>query len=381
MKNPFVLLVTLLALFQPGFTQPKDNNAAIKYLRADASLRQAYPLPPDAWLKLEQALENHVDAEDEKLVAAAADSLVEFQHGANLRFCDWQMSMEDGPNANTAHRGAIRELAAVSVLRARIRLRDGDHNGAITDLLAAYAAARHLSRDGSIASVLFGYKIEREVNAVLQNAIAQLSPAELQALESGLAGLPQSSSMRTAVEVEKVKRNELTAIIANARTRDELIARMAAKIPVLGNDRTQAEKLVDGCGGSRAGVMDCIAKQRIFYEKWIANFGLPPEVFQQQYDPDYVKASSGNPILESFTPMLSRFRWAEAYNDVRRALLRAAVAVQRGGVKELSSYPDPANGRSFSYTQLPNGFALESSLQENGKPVSLSVVSTSQKAP
>jgi hypothetical protein len=376
-----ILTVTfmLLLVFQiRTFAQPKDRNAAVQYLRADAALRQAYPLPPQAWVKLGQALEEPLSAEDEKLVAAASEALAEFQHGASSKLCEWQMSAEDGPFANTSHRGAVRELVAVSALRARMRLRDGDHNGAVTDLLAAYAAARHLSLDGSIASVLIGYKLEREVTAALQNAIALLTPAELETLESGFAGLPPGSSMQNVIAAEKLSRNELGHIVEDAHTHDELISRMA-EIPSLDNDRAKAQALVDGCGGSLSGVVDCIDKQTAFYKKWIASFGLPPETFQQQYDPDYARASIGNPILERFTPMLSRLRWAEAYNNTRRALLQAAIAVQRGGAKALSRYPDPSNGHFFNYTQLANGFALESLLKENGKPISLSVVSTPRK--
>jgi hypothetical protein len=378
-RSIFTFTFVLLVAFQArAFAQPKDRNAAVQYLRADAALHQAYPLPPQAWVKLEQALEEPLSAEDEKLVAAASEALTEFQHGARSKLCDWQVNAEDGPFANTSHRGAVMELVAASALRARIRLRDGDHNGALTDLLAAYAAARHLSLDGSIASVLIGYKLEREVTAVLQSAIALLTPAELETLESGLASLPQGSSMQNAIAAEKLNRNDLTDIIGNAHTHDELISRVA-EIPSLANDRAKAQELVGGCGGSLAGVMNCIDKQRAFYEKWIANFGLSPETFQQQYDPDYARASVGNPILERFTPMLSRFRWAEAYNDTRRALLHAAIAVQRGGADELSRYPDPSNGHPFSYTQLANGFVLESPLKENGKPISFSVVSTLKK--
>jgi hypothetical protein len=382
MKNLFGVLtaifILLLAFHARAFAQPTDRNAAVQYLRADVALHQAYPLPPQAWVKLEQALEEPLSAEDEKLAAAASEALAELQHGANSKICDWQISAEDGALANTAHRGAVMELVAVSALRARIRLRDGNDNGAIADLLAAYAAARHLSLDGSIASVLIGYKLEREVTAVLQNAIALLTPAELEMLESGLAALPQGSSMQNAITAEKLNRNDLAGIIGHAHTRDELVSRMA-EIPFLANDRAKAQEVVDGCGGSLAGVMNCIDKQRAFYEKWTANFGLPPETFQQQYDPDYASASVGNPILERFTPMLSRFRWAEAYNNTRRALLHAAIAVQWGGVKELSRYPDPSNDRPFNYTQSANGFVLESSLKENGKPISLSVVSTQKK--
>jgi hypothetical protein len=50
--------------------QQNTDNAAVKYLRADASLRQSYALPPDAATKLQQALESPLDVEDEKLVAA-----------------------------------------------------------------------------------------------------------------------------------------------------------------------------------------------------------------------------------------------------------------------------------------------------------------------
>src|SRR5437763_518124 len=183
------VFTTLLQAQARTAEQAKGQNAAVKYLRADASLRQGYPLSTDAWLKLEEALDRPIDADDEKLVVAASEALAEFQRGANVEECDWQMSVEDGPFANTSHRGAIRELVAVSGLRARIRFRDGDLKGAITDVLAAYAAARHLSLDGSIASVLFGYKGEREISGVLQNGIGLLTPAELAGLETGFAGL------------------------------------------------------------------------------------------------------------------------------------------------------------------------------------------------
>jgi hypothetical protein len=94
----------------PLGNQQDTENAAVKYLRADAALRQSYALAPDAPAKLQKALESPSDAEDERLVAAAEDALVEFHHGAIIQQCDWSMSFEDGPLANTAHRGAIMGL-------------------------------------------------------------------------------------------------------------------------------------------------------------------------------------------------------------------------------------------------------------------------------
>ena len=148
-----VLLSSRLASQTPSAGNHQSaENAAVKYLRADASLRQSYPLPTDAVPNLQKSVESPLDVEDEKLVAAADEALVEFHHGAASNHCDWVMSSEDGPLTSTAHRGAIKELVAVAEIRSRLRFRDGDIPGAIDDAVAAMAAARHLSVDGSLAS-------------------------------------------------------------------------------------------------------------------------------------------------------------------------------------------------------------------------------------
>src|SRR5260370_32259727 len=105
----------------PAANQQYMENAAVKYLRADAALRQSYTLAPDAAAKLEKALELPLDGEDEKLVSAAEDALVEFHHGTTIKPCDWALGAQDVPLANTAHRGASKELVAVSGLLARLR--------------------------------------------------------------------------------------------------------------------------------------------------------------------------------------------------------------------------------------------------------------------
>jgi hypothetical protein len=60
-------------------------------------------------------------------------------------------------------------------------------------------------------------------------------------------------------------------------------------------------------------------------------------------------------------------------------LLQAAVAVRRDGPTALSRYPDFYDGKSFHYTRVKNGFILESSLKENGQPLSLPVISDVRK--
>jgi hypothetical protein len=177
-------------------------------------LRQSYPLPPDAGSKLEKALESPLDGEGEKLVAAADEALVEFHHGAALKTCDWELSIEDGPLADTSHRGAIKELVAVSGLRARLRFRDGNLPGAMNDALATMAAARHLSVDGTLASVLFAYKLERMISGVLERNLDQFSPSQLNELAIGLDALPSGSSLGGAFEALRSTVAQLTPVTA-----------------------------------------------------------------------------------------------------------------------------------------------------------------------
>jgi hypothetical protein len=346
----------------------------VKYLRADAALRQSYALAPDAPTKLQKALESPLDGEVEKLVAAAEDALVEFRHGAFIQRCDWSMSLEDGPLANTAHRGAIMELVAVSGLRARLRFRDGDTPGALGDVLAALAAARHLSVDGSLASVLFSYKLENAIVSVLTRNLHDFSPAQLNELLSNLESLPKGSSLGTAFESEKLSRNDLFTAAQGAKDRDDLVGRLVDKIPVLQSKTELAREIVDGCGSSVVGFVNCVNQQKSFYASWSPRFTLPPEQFEMTFKSEIQELSKTNPVVREFTPNLPRIRWAEAYSQTRWAMLRAAIAVQIEGSSALNQHLDPYDGNPFSYVPVDGGFRLQSRLSEGGIPISLSIL-------
>jgi hypothetical protein len=354
--------------------QQNTDNAAVKYLRADASLRQSYALPPDAATKLQQSLESPLDVEDEKLIAAADDALIEFHHGAALKRCDWVMSAQDGALANTAHRGAIKELVAVTEIRARLRFRDGNVPGAISDVLAAMAAARHLSVDGSLASVLFAYKLENSTIKVLVPNLVRLSPSQLHELASRIDDLPIGSNPGTALTTEKLGRNELLDIARNTKTRDELVEQLLRDIPALGSNRTLAEKIVDGCGASVKGFVNCVDQQHSFYVSWAPRFTLPPDEFEKAYKLEFDELSNNNPVVRQFTPALPRFRWAEAYEQTRRTLLYAAIAVRLDGPEAVNKHLDPFDKKPFNYVAVDGGYRLESRLTEGGIPISLSVM-------
>jgi hypothetical protein len=371
--------IWLEAQTPPVGSQRNTENAAVKYLRADASLRQSYALPPDAAAKLQKALESPLDVEDEKLVAAADEALIEFRHGASINRCDWVMSAVDGPLANTAHRGAIRELVAVAGIRARLRFRDGNMPGAIDDALSAMAAARHLSVDGSLASVLFAYKLENSVSGVFVQNFLRISSAQLDELASGLNALPSGSNLSAAFEAEKLSRNDLLGIVQEAKSRDELIEHLLHDIPALESNRGLAVQIVDGCGGSVKGYLNCVDQQHSFYVSWAPRFSLPPDQFEKTYNVEFDELSKTNPVVRQFTPALPRFRWAEAYEQTRRALLRTAISVQLEGPKILDQHLDPYDKKPFTYTAVDGGFRLESRLADGGIPISLSILPNTEE--
>ncbi len=202
----------------------------------------------------------------------------------------------------------------------------------------------------------------------------------MQELADGLDALPSGSSIGAAFESEKVRRDDLffLAIARGAKTREELIESLRNKVPALRSNKTLADQIVDGCGGSLAGFVNCINEKHSFYESWAKRFALPPDQFETTYRPDIEELSKENPVVREFTPNLPRFRWAEAYSQTRRALLRAAVAVRLDGPTALSKYRDPYDQNSFSSGPMDGGFRLESLLKEGGVPLALSIVLSSE---
>ena len=65
------------------------------------------------------------------------------------------------------------------------------------------AAARHLSVDGTLASVLFAYKLENAISGILARNLDQFSSAQLNKLAIGLDSLPSGSSLRAVMPEQK----------------------------------------------------------------------------------------------------------------------------------------------------------------------------------
>jgi hypothetical protein len=86
---------------------------------------------------------------------------------------------------------------------------------------------------------------------------------------------------------------------------------------------------------------------------------------------DWAELQASNPLAGDFFGGLDQFVDRACRAEVNRALLVAGLAVAQDGVDALESYPDPASGESFAYTETAAGFELQSTYQMNGKPMTM----------
>jgi hypothetical protein len=371
-----LLLSAALCVPARAHTQSRQSapqNAAVQYRRADKTLRNSYTLPPDAAATLAKALTSPLDDVDQELVKAANEALAQFRHATEIKNCDWELSLEDGPSADTSYRQAVRELVLIAGIRARLRFRHAQAAEAIKDSLAAITAARHLSLDGTLASVLISYQLEEQISQILARNLSRLSRPQLRQLTARLSSLPPGAKMADALRSEQLDRHPLLTVVRGAASRDDLIAHLSQGVPLLTGDQTRAQQVVDGCGSSVQGFDDCLNQQRAFYEVWIARFSEPPAQFESEYNLQLAKSAAANPIIRFFTPALPRLRWAEAYSRTRRTLLLAAIAVQIDGPAALARFNDPYQSDILAYIPLEHGFRLESELADEGGSIGLSI--------
>lgn len=366
----WVLLLLPWPLCAQSQSRPSPQNAAVKYLRADIALRESYAFPLDPSTALQKAIDSPLDENSEKLVAAAEGALTEFEHGSELKRCDWELSVQDAVLASTSHREAVRDLVLVSGLRARIRFRHNHPEDAVKDSLAAITAARQLSTDGSIASVLISYRLEDEISQILAHNLTRLSRSQCRQLASHLSSAPRGSDMASALRAEDIDRHPLLTLVRGATSREDLVNHLLDGAPALNGDRKRAQELVDGCGGSVQGFDNCMRQQRDFCKFWLARFSLPPDQFEKEYNRRFQDAAHPNPLIVHYTVVLPRIRWAQAYNYTRRRLLQAAIAIQLEGPAALARFTE--RGDVFLFVPEQHGFRLESELKDDQGPIFLS---------
>jgi hypothetical protein len=311
-----------------------------------------------------------------KLVDAARDSLACLHRGAKLRDCEWGLDFEDGPRVLVPHLSRVHTLARLACLRARYAFEAGDRRAAVEDLLATLALARHLSSDGLMISVLWQLAVVRPALDLLAARLTEMDEALLDHLAARLDALPRGGSLAEAFGREK----EIVLVWFADRLREipeegawqDKVVRFCARFTDHAEEEVRAILKAAGNPGParmarRAGALGG------YYDELAKLVALPTDRFEAGFTALNDKTKAADPLAELFIPMkgLGGLRKRDAEMRARMALLRAAVAVARGGPEKRKAFRDPFGDGPFDYRALQVGFELRSKLIIQGRPITL----------
>ena len=202
MKSVLVCALMAAVLFPPrALAADVGDNAALVYWQAFASLGRLSDAEAKMLTKWREA---KVDA---KATVATldrhSDTLQLLHKAAASEACDWGLDTSEGFNMLMPHLGKARQLGRLACLRARVRLGEGNADGAVADLRAASGLALHTGRPPMLISQLVQLALQRHVLEVLEDDAHRLAPAQRKALIADLARWLPVPSVVDGLRMEK----------------------------------------------------------------------------------------------------------------------------------------------------------------------------------
>jgi RNA polymerase sigma factor (sigma-70 family) len=357
----------------PGIGLDRGANAAIPYGQALIALRRV-PGPQDKLVA--ECLTMPLDARAREVVTRGGYALRMVQRGAELPRCDWAIDSERGIDVSYTPADGAQLLSALACLRARLRFEEGHSAEALSDVVAALALARHVSRDGTLDGLWAGYDIERRMSETLAPYLPSLDARAIKGLKRHLDALPPGGSAATAtLRMEESLLSWIVGEVKEAKDKDSLLTFLAQlgvgpKEP--DKRRAEARAFLEACGGTAGGVLQSAEEMRRSSTRLAKKLDLPPDQVARESEREERKLA-GNPMFKVFGPVLHNIRSRQAQADVRRALLTAALAVQLDGKGALKDHPDPVAGGAFEYVAFEGGYELRSKWKADEKSVALTV--------
>ena len=366
----------LLALALLGAAVPADKpdadlgaNAALKYWQAFSTLPKMEEKTPPA-----DVASMPLDDKAKALAASANYSLEQMHYGAALPRCVWAASLdEDGIRTLLPHLPAARNLAALAVLRMRLRFADDKSAEALDDAVDALTLGRHASRDGTLIGLLVNIAIDQLVTDALAADLPKLDVAALKKLAARLDALPPAATVAECLRIgeERAGLDWFIRQVKEAKDKDHLLDLLKE---VTGNgSRDEAKKFLDACGGDAEGVLKYAEQSRPLYQLAAEKMALTPDEFDKVWGPKELEVAKDNPVFKLLFPAVAHVRRAEARYQVRQALRKAALAILIDGPDAAKAQRDPCGDGPFEYVPFDGGFELRSKFKAQDKQVSLTV--------
>jgi hypothetical protein len=304
--------------------------------------------------------------------------------------CDWGIDLSAGPGTLLPHLARAKAAAQAARFRVMWELQHGRQTEACEDLLASFALARNISRDGTFIATLCQSANEAINCATLAQNFGQFTPETLKELEAGLDAGPARATVVACLgterflgqgwlrakilELQKASPGDDARVMEGIR---ELLLGFNEEEPLRVSAQMSIETNVWQClsqaaGGTSAGVLKLLQAQDPVWEKLAEILALP----YPQSDGQVKQFLAENRTTPDPRFPLSFPDWEKALKrDLRMrvwlAMVRAAIEYKLQGEPGLRSVSDPAGQGPFAFQRfvfqgVDRGFALKSAYTGSG---------------
>jgi hypothetical protein len=342
------------------------DNAALQYWQAFAHL----PVLDEQQQKLldDWRTVSLDDPEVKKIIDQSHKSMTYLRRASRIEKCDWGLEYNDGIAMLLPHLAKARDLARIAALYSRNQCEQGNGPALQANAMAMMTMARHIAKDPIMICLLVRYLIE----GLTVDLIAPYVPEGKAPYDHALAAfesLPPAPDLRDCIQAEKTFFVEW--MIRKFQEEEDREAGASVKLwhQMIGPNAPKELKAV----GSYREMVTLTSELPPVYDELLVLTELPKSQFEKKYPEFKKRVSADNELVRFYLPDVESLQAKEQRNTARIAMLLAGIAVAESGPERLKDLKDPFGDRPFEYRAVDNGFELESKLEYEGKPVTLTL--------
>lgn len=303
--------------------------------------------------------------------------------------CDWGIDMSDGPATLLPQLARCKAVMIGARYRVAWDLQQRNQADARDDLLAAFALARNISRDGTLISLLVQFGAEAIGTEIVQENFGKFLPQTLQQIIEGIDAGPAGGTVAASISVEKtafhdwLQRKILELQKANPGDDAKVMAGIHELMPGFEEQGDNAmppsmwDQLTRAGGNTSYGIIRLLNDESQNYERLAALMSMPYPEFDaaaKQFASELNEVQA--PLLSQALPAYLKVRQRGFKIQVRLAMLHTAVEYKLHGDPGLLKITDPCGQGPFAFQRfvfdgVDRGFQLTSSFQGRGSAESL----------
>ena len=303
--------------------------------------------------------------------------------------CDWGIDFSQGPATMLPHLARCKAAMIGARYRVAWALQQNRQADARDDLLAAFALARNIARDGTLISVLVQAAAEAIGCDIIAESYGKFSTQTLQEIVQGIDALPARATVAASIGFEKITFHDwlVGKILELQKVYPGEDAKVMAAIHDLmpGFEETEQaspgdpstglwEQLSKASGNTSDGVLRLLREEDHIYDRLAVLMALPYAEFNAAAKKFSVELKGAqNPLVAPAVPACLKARQREFKMQVWLGMLHAALEYRLRGASGLHNVADPCGSgpfvcRRFVFEGVDRGFELRSAFEGSGFP-------------